>query len=36
MNNTLIEQLSRLKLEESALKRALDKNLSAKERKKNF
>lgn len=36
MNNTLIEQLSRLKLEESALKRALDKNLSAKERKKTF
>ena len=36
MNNTLIEQLSRLKLEETALKRRLDKQLSSTERKKSF
>jgi hypothetical protein len=36
MNNTLIEQLSRLKLEETALKRRLDKKLSSTERKNSF
>lgn len=36
MNNTLIEQLSRLKLEETALKRRLDKKLSSTERKISF
>jgi hypothetical protein len=36
MNNTLIEQLSKLKLEEVAVKRGLDKNLSNKERTKMF
>lgn len=36
MNNTLIEQLSRLKMEETAVKRGLDKNLSNKERTKMF
>lgn len=36
MNNTLIEQLSRLKLEETALKRRLDKKLSSTERKFSF
>ena len=36
MNNTLIEQLSRLNLEETALKRRLDKKLSSTERKKSF
>lgn len=36
MNNTLIEQLSKLKLEETALKRRLDKKLSSTERKISF
>lgn len=36
MNNTLIEQLSKLKLEEVAVKRGLDKNLSNTERTKMF
>lgn len=36
MNNTLIEQLSKLKMEEVALKRRLDKKLSNAERKKSF
>ena len=36
MNNTLIEQLSKLKMEETALKRRLDKKLSSTERKKSF
>ena len=36
MNNTLIEQLSRLKMEETALKRRLDKKLSNTERKISF
>lgn len=36
MNNTLIEQLSRIKMEETALKRGLDKNLSNTERTKLF
>ena len=36
MNNTLIDQLSRLKMEEVAVKRGLDKNLSSKERTKMF
>lgn len=36
MNNTLIEKLSRLKLEEKALKRGLDKNLSKEARTEIF
>ena len=36
MNNTLIEQLSKLKMEETALKRRLDKKLSNTERTKSF
>ena len=36
MNNTLIEQLSKLKMEETALKRRLDKKLSSTETKKSF
>lgn len=36
MNNTLIDKLSRLKLEETSLKRNLDKRLSVSERTKTF
>lgn len=36
MNNTLIDKLSRLKLEETSLKRNLDKRLSVNERTKTF
>lgn len=36
MNDTLIDKLSRLKMEEASLKRSLDKNLSIEMRTKNF
>lgn len=36
MNNTLIERLSRLKMEESSLKRNLDKRLNIAERTATF
>ena len=36
MNDTLIDKLSRLKMEEASLKRALDKNLTVEMRTRTF
>lgn len=36
MNDTLIDKLSRLKMEEASLKRALDKNLTVETRTRTF